>query len=466
MKTDGVRAPTEGPQTLEDGQRAIVDAGVPVMERIRRIRGAKRVQRGLGVDEDGSGALYGGRGEAPELPSSATSSSTPGPSTSGFIGKLAVAARPGDHDAEGRGHGGGEFTTSSAAPAGNKATAAETAVEAERRKFVDEQLRKKGLLNDASAARGPKRIAVTDAEELENEEPVQMLPLRPDFDMYELPESIRKAMAQGKAEGVTKPISAADAARLGVDLATVEAAKARMKKAMLAAAEGVAAGPRRGATGGGAVAGTSEDDPTQGGVLAWNTGLAEVRLPAEARLENVRATEAAKRAYLERAAVRAVERATKEAEGDEASLTAFAAPSFNASYTQHRRAYGATQRAKSLKSTLYALSEQHERAIAMGEAGEAARLKAELGRVKRDLARASDRNGMSLAMDSTGATAALAEASRAAAMSLADPAAVADDSIKHPAEQARGGPGFSSRRTRATDDDLARRYRRSIVRRL
>jgi len=365
------------------------------MEALRRLRDAKRAARGMQVDEGGTGVLLG-RGA------------------------------------------GGDPGNAAGEPHGKADDGAAGPLAEERKKFVEQRLRKSGLSGpstDGAEAHGSGSGTAgltVEEEEAARTAAAAPLPTRGGDAVYALPEDVKRSLARGKAEGVSKPVSDADARRLGIDRQTLEAAKERWRAARTGDSEAAAA----------------EEDPTQGGVLAWNTGLAEVALPVDVKLANVQATEAAKREYLRRASERVKERAEREGAG----LERFSAPSFNASFASHGRAAAAQARIRSKQTLAYSIKDQLERAEALGDADAAGRLKAELAAATDELRRVTEAGGMRL----------VADGGRGVG---ADGAGSKGQSTGDGTGRAGGGHGGVGR-TRATDDELARRYRRAIVRRL
>uniref|UniRef100_A0A7S0K888 Uncharacterized protein n=1 Tax=Cafeteria roenbergensis TaxID=33653 RepID=A0A7S0K888_CAFRO len=129
-----------------------------------------------------------------------------------------------------------------------------------------------------------------------------------------------------------------------------------------------------------------------------------------------------------------------------------AAGSFNASFSTHRRAAASQSRIKSKRMFAYGIKDQLDRAKAVGDEDAVARLTAELRSATEELERVQAEGAMRLTADV--ATAQTHERNKLLPEN-------ADDVRHHPA----AGRGHGHLRTRATDDELARRYRRSIIRR-
>ncbi|KAA0157868.1 hypothetical protein FNF31_05681 [Cafeteria roenbergensis] len=407
-----------------------------------RKRAGKRARRGLEVDESGSGALIGRHGKAlVGAPAGDEELAVGGAGRAAGIGTMTTA--DGKAPPAGAGSGAAEFTQGvdglgvGGSSSGQEQGGVEAALRLKQRQYVEEQLRARGLAAPDSATPGHGGSAAADValtveeEELAGKAP---LPSRAGDSLYALPDDVQRAFARGKAEGVTKPVSDKDARRLGIDGATLKAAQERWAAARRGDLDAAAA----------------EEDPTQGGMIAWSTGLAEVALPVEVKLANVRATEEAKRAFLERAAARAREREHQPADG--VGIGDVAAGSFNASFSTHRRAAASQSRIKSKRMFAYGIKDQLDRAKAVGDEDAVARLSAELRSATEELERVQAEGAMRLTADV--ATAQTHERNKLLPEN-------ADDVRHHPA----AGRGHGHLRTRATDDELARRYRRSIIRR-
>jgi hypothetical protein len=323
------------------------EQGGVALSALERAKEAKKRSRGLLVDEDSAGLLVG-------------------------KGSLALDEASPDRGVGARNDVGANWSAATGTNVNPMGSEHAAAIEAQKSAFVRERLADMGLAQQSSAASAESSSRPAGSE------------------LFALPERVREAMERGKAEGVAKLISEADAKALGIDMATLESARARA----LAATSTRAAEQE-----------AQNDGTAQGGMLAWNTGLAEVVLPVEFKLRNIAETEVARRKLMKRMEREQAELEMQHRSGASEMLHSRAAPSFNASFAAHGRAAVAKSRVQSLRAQLFSLRDELERAQAIGNVAEAARVQAEMDSVGQSLRSAMGAgDGMALTMSEGAAT--------------------------------------------------------------
>lgn len=283
-----------------------------------------------------------------------------------------------------------------------------SALEQNMRSYVEARLAEKGLAE-------------------RSEPPAPASSARPDdADLYAVPESLQRAMLEARREA---------AQRAGVALHPAEV----VARAPLASDDGSATTTVSSLSS----SSSSSSGPAAGdsNALAWNTGIAEVALPAEYRLANVAQTEAAKREFI--AKLRA------EQERRDTSFNGFgrfSAGSITVNFDTHRRTGAIQAQIKSLRSRLYTLADELERATALHDEAEVLRARRDMDAIEVSLRDAVTRAS---AADTGGLDAGDGNDN--------------DDADHGGGRGSRGPMAGILLRTQATDDDLMRRFRSAYL---